>query len=86
VALVELVEALLCLFSSPPTRHYDLRVKREECAAHGVGEFWFVDPDEQAVFVYSDGASEPTRYERGGTVLTDLLPGLTVLIDEVLAA
>jgi Uma2 family endonuclease len=72
--------------SAPSTRRYDLGVKREEYAAHGVGEFWFVDLDEQLVLVFSDGVNEPVRYARGEAVTTELLPGFTLPVDNVLAA
>ena len=71
--------------SSPSTRRYDLGDKREEYARHGVGEFWFADLDEDAVLVFPGGRGEPRRFERGDVLTSDLLPGLELDVDDLLA-
>lgn len=69
-------------------RHDRVR-KRRLYAAFGVSEYWIVDPDGERVEVYrlEDGQyPTPTLFEAGATLSTDLLPGLTVDVAELLAA
>lgn len=75
--------------SSPSTRSYDLGVKRERYAAAGAPEFWFVDLEADQVRVWatsSGGYGQHAVHGRGEVITTDLLPGLAVDIDDVLAA
>lgn len=37
---------------SPSTERNDRRIKKQDYAAHGVGEYWIVDPVEQAIEQY----------------------------------
>ncbi len=53
---------------SPSTAHVDRSAKFELYRRQGVGEYWIIDPEAEAVDVYRFGAAE-TRHERR----TDLL-------------
>ena len=66
---------------SPSTAYYDLTLKRDAYQAHGVEEYWIVDPEREAVTVL---AREGGRYRthadlRGeGTAASALLDGFAV--------
>lgn len=75
--------------SSPSTRDYDLGVKRERYVAAGASEFWFVDLEADQVLVWTasgGGYGPPAVHDRREVVTPDLLPGLAVDVDDVLAA
>ena len=69
-------------------RDRDLLVKPKEYAAAGVSEYWIVDPEQRRIVVMTlkDGAYQ-LHGEFGSGQIADsvLLPGFTVLVDEVLA-
>ena len=69
-------------------RHDRVR-KRRLYARFGVKEYWVVDPDGERVEVYRlAGAAYPTPtiLEAGTALTTDLLPGLSIDVAELLAA
>ena len=43
---------------SPSTARHDRRIKKRDCAAHGVGEYWIIDPETKAIEQYLLGASD----------------------------
>ena len=69
---------------------HDLVRKRELYSRFGVPEYWVVHPDADRVEVYrleSDGAAyaKPVVLEPGEQVVSDLVPGLTIDVGELLA-
>lgn len=75
--------------SSPSTASHDLIRKRRVYEQHGVPEYWYVDLDAQRVFVHVlDDATygDPTSYAAGQEVSSRVFDGLTVAVDDVLAA
>ena len=74
--------------SSPSGRRYDQVVKRELYERFGVGEFWFVDLDEQRIEVHgpgTDGRFEPpVRTGVGETTHSGVVADLAVPVDAVL--
>jgi Uma2 family endonuclease len=75
---------------SPSSRGFDRIKKRRLYEAHGVPEYWIVDPVAEALEVYR-AASPGGRLARcaslsraaGDTLETPLLPGLQILLREV---
>ena len=58
-------------------------------AAAGIGEYWIVDPQEQAVIVLAlDGTDyrEAGRHVAGDTVAARTVPGYTVEVNAIWAA
>ena len=73
--------------SSPSTRGHDLLRKRAVYEREGVGEFWFLDLDRDQVLVFGlvDGVyGEPRVVGRGGTLTSQVLPGFSAPVDELL--
>jgi Uma2 family endonuclease len=74
---------------SASTRRRDERAKRDLYERHGVGEYWIVDPELEAVKVYRlDGAGRYGRprelsMEAGDRLTTPLFEGLGISIAEV---
>jgi len=72
---------------SPDTRQRDVTGKRSLYARFGVREYWIVDPDAKTVLVL---ALNEDRYEEVppveyGTIVSRVLPGLQLGLDEVFA-
>jgi Uma2 family endonuclease len=82
---------------SPSTRSRDLILKRDVFGRTGVLEYWLVDPENDSVTVYhragevaatasmAHGFTEAITHNRGELLTTPLLPGLSLLLDKVLA-
>ncbi len=74
--------------SSPSTRRLELVAKRELYERSGVPEYWYVDLDADRVEVHRlrpDGRYErPQVLLRGETLISPQLPGLELLVDDVL--
>ncbi len=71
---------------SESTRNRDLGLKRRIYRRRGVKEYWIVDPDTEAVTVWTfpDGGSEAScTFRRGSSITTDLLRGLALPVDKV---
>ncbi len=67
---------------------HDLVRKRELYARFAIAEYWVVHPDADRVEVYrlADGAyAKPVVLEPGEQLATDLIPGLTIDVGELLA-
>ncbi len=72
--------------ASPSTDERDRTVKRNLYAAHGVGEYWLVDPDAMTVtvLVLGDGAFEEAGvYRNGDTMTSPTLEGFSVNLDDI---
>ncbi len=81
------VPRLVVEVSSPSTRSHDLVRKRRVYEEAGIPEFWFVDLAARWIATYvlgDDGYPAPTIHERGATITSSALPGLTVTVASVL--
>lgn len=79
---------LLVEVVSPSNPERDRLVKRQLYERNGVGEYWIVEPDDEAVEVLRlvDGAFQPAGYLRGAALLrTPLLPGFALPVAELFA-
>lgn len=73
--------------SSPSTRGHDLVSKRAVYERERVTEFWFLDLDHDQVLVFTlvDGEyGEPRVVGRGETLTSEVLPGFSTPVDELL--
>lgn len=73
---------------SPSTSRRDLLTKRKLYADYGVREYWVVDPDAHTVEVLAQAPSGLETWQlfsAGSTVLSPLLPGLSIATDELFA-
>lgn len=73
--------------SSPSTRNVDLHRKRDLYERFSVPEYWFVDLDADHIAAYRlrEGRyGDPELVERGEILESDLLPGLSLSVEEVL--
>ncbi len=63
---------------SPSTEHIDRGVKFEDYAAHGVTEYWIVDPDAETIeqYLLADGAYGLALKVRDGAFDSVAMPGL----------
>ena len=82
------VPELVVEIASKSTRKRDATIKRALYERAGVSEYWVVDPEIDVVRVYqksADGFSRPIdlRRDRGDTLTTALLPGLTIPLDVI---
>jgi Uma2 family endonuclease len=72
--------------ASPSTSHLDVFDKKQLYEAHGVREYWIVDPDTKTVEVYrntDDGFRQHTRLVDEGKVSSTLLEDLTVSLEDL---
>ena len=66
---------------SPSTEKYDRKQKSQLYYAHGVKEYWLVDPALQLVEIFTAGEKDWNRagiYDEEDTLVSPLLPGLRV--------
>ena len=71
---------------SPSTATRDKTLKRALYAKHGVGEYWLADPDSRTVTVMvpgGDGFEVAGVYGKGQTLISPMLEGFTVNLDEI---
>lgn len=71
---------------SPSTAARDKTLKRALYAKHGVGEYWLADPDSRTVTVMvpgGDGFEVAGVYGKGQTLISPMLEGFTVNLDEI---
>ncbi len=71
---------------SPATAARDRTYKRTLYARHGVREYWLVDPETQTIEVLTLGKRGYRRaglFEKGQTLRSSLLAGLSLSLDEV---
>jgi Uma2 family endonuclease len=74
---------------SPSTAKVDRGYKRYLYAQHGVLEYWLVDPEAEQIEVLTcvENAYQCAGlYGKGETLLSPLLPGLTIPIDDIFGA
>ncbi|MBN1421609.1 MAG: Uma2 family endonuclease [Planctomycetes bacterium] len=70
---------------SESTRRRDLVVKKEFYARFGVREYWIVDPAERRIRrLVLEGGTFAARGEAGAASSSDLLPDLSIAVDEIL--
>ncbi len=65
---------------SPSTRARDQGIKRDTYARHGVPEYWIVDPDAQAITIFSDPRDGRYHSElvRVDVAVSVTIPGVSV--------
>jgi len=68
---------------SPSTAKRDQVIKRKLYQKYGVREFWIVDPDVQTVEVCALGEGSSTLFTRGSRLVSPLLPGFQVPLDDL---
>jgi len=71
---------------SPSNRNYDQVLKKDLYEAHGVREYWIIDPDQETVEVYKlsgNRFSDPVIYQNDDLLLTEIIPGLEICLPEV---
>jgi Uma2 family endonuclease len=67
---------------SESTEAIDRGIKMEDYAAHGVGEYWLIDPDREVVEQYTlqDDVYELRLKSGSGEITSTTLPGFTIPI------
>ena len=74
---------------SPTTEGHDRGYKLTLYSRHGVREYWLVDPVAERVEVFTTGAEGLTltaTYQRGQTLVSPLLPELSIDLERVFSA
>lgn len=77
---------LIIEVASPSTSHLDAFDKKQLYEAHGVREYWIVDPDTETVEVYTSGDEGYALHQRRvntGTAASALLDDVAVDLDEL---
>jgi Uma2 family endonuclease len=72
--------------ASPYTSHLDAFDKKQLYEAHGVREYWIVDPDTETVEVYQntdDGYRQHARAVGEGRVASEILDDFAVILDDL---
>lgn len=85
---VEGVPDLVIEVLSPATARHDRTTKYRLYAEAGVTEYWIIDPEAGAADIYTrrgSGFVPLGHYERGGVIQSELLPGLRLPMNELLA-
>lgn len=73
---------------SPSTEKYDRKQKSQLYYAHGVGEYWLVDPALQLVEIFVAGEKDWNRagiYDEEDTLVSPFWPGLRVELKSIFA-
>jgi Uma2 family endonuclease len=67
---------------SETTEQNDRGVKFEDYAAHGVAEYWIVDPERETVerYVLHEGRYPEARPQRTGEITSDVVAGFSVAV------
>ncbi len=70
---------------SPSTEHNDRVIKFEDYAAHGIKEYWIIDPGKKTIEQY---ILDKNRYELflksdNGLIKSKVIPGFEILIESV---
>lgn len=71
---------------SDKTKKIDLKLKRALYAKHGVKEYWIVDPDRETADVLDlgeKGYTEIKKYKAGQTLISSVLKGLKIKVEEI---
>ena len=77
---------LIVEVASPSTSHLDAFDKKQLYEAHGVEEYWIVDPDTETVEVYTAGDEGYILHQRrveAGTAASALLDDFAVDLDDI---
>ena len=82
--------ALVVEVVSPGTenRTCDYRYKRTEYAARGIAEYWIVDPEMKQITVckWVEGQYEDTIFTGTNQIVSDIVPGWKLTVDQVFTA
>ncbi len=73
---------------SPDTAYYDLKKKRRNYEAFGVGELWFVDPNDETIEIYAspDGKFQLiVDAQAKGIVSSRLLTHFSIMLEQIFA-
>ncbi len=86
--LIYSVPDLIVEVLSPSTRERDLGVKCADYAAHGVGEYWVVDPEDESLQTNvlppeEQAYPHETNWLRNGTASSTVLPGFVIPVRAV---
>ena len=79
---------LIIEVASPSTSHLDAFDKKQLYEAHGVREYWIVDPDTKTIEVYVPGDEGYTLHQRrvgAGTVTSALLDDFAIEGEDLFA-
>ena len=72
---------------SNSTEHHDRQIKWEDYAAHGIAEYWIVDPDEQIVEQYLLSPHATTYHlhlkVQQGTISSTVIKGFTIPVTAI---
>ena len=70
---------------SPSTEGVDRSIKFQDYAAHGVGEYWIVDPDKEVLeqYLLSGTAFELAQKSASGTVKSPVIKGFEVPVGAI---
>lgn len=70
---------------SPSTEERDRGIKFEDYAAHGVGEYWLIDPDVETIEQYrlSGETYELVMKSRSGEIECAMIDGFTIPVRAV---
>ena len=74
---------------SPSSADTDRGAKRDLYGAHGVKEYWLVDPIAETISIHRqrDGALASTEtFGRGDTLRSPLLAGLALRLDDIFSS
>jgi Uma2 family endonuclease len=73
---------------SPESINRDYRYKRSEYAAAEIAEYWIVDPilNKISILLLEEGFYEETVLTKSQPIVSQILPELTLTVDQVLAA
>ncbi len=76
------VPDFICEVLSSSTERYDRGVKFEDYAAHGVGEYWIVDPDARAIeqHLLKDGRYDLVGKCSDGDITSTVITGFTMSV------
>lgn len=72
----------ICEVLSPSTELYDRGVKFRDFEAHGVGEYWLIDPERDTLeqYLLRDGSYELALKSGSGDVASTVVPGFRIPI------
>lgn len=73
---------------SPSTAEKDRQLKFEDYAAHGVGEYWLVDPEQQTVeqYVFRGEGYELLLKLKSGPLISEVVSGFTIPVEAIFDA
>lgn len=77
------VPSFVCEVLSPTTASQDRGVKFEDYAAHGVREYWIIDPDAKTIeqYLLNDGRYELACKVNNGTIASPMIQGFSMPVE-----